>query len=103
MNAVGYAIKEPVAETTDDSRDMDALQILPLRVLPFRNEKIGRARLIKNSRLAGVLEVYATRETGSGQVPIERLPEFYGIRDPLNDPDMRMILKLGPVAVLRRL
>jgi hypothetical protein len=47
--------------------------------------------------LAGVLEVFASRETGSGQVPIERLPEFYGVRDPLNDPDMGIILKLGPL------
>lgn len=97
MNAVGFAVKETAPQTTSDAGDMDALHILPLRVLPFGNEKIGRARLIKNSHLAGVLEVYATRETGSGQIPIDRLPEFYGIRDPLNDPDMQMVLKLGPL------
>lgn len=95
MNALGYAIKEPAPETVDDGTDMDALHILPLRVLPFRNEKIGRARLIKNNQLTGVLEIYATPETGSGQIPIDRLPEYYGIRDPLNDPDMQMVLRLG--------
>ncbi|MCB2106533.1 MAG: hypothetical protein KDE14_02475 [Rhodobacteraceae bacterium] len=94
---MSYALKNDVAQTAGSDEEMDALHILPLRVLPFKNDKIGRARMIKNNQLTGVLEVYSSRETGSGQIPIDRLPEYYNIKNPLNDPDMQIVMKLGPL------
>ncbi|MDX2223034.1 MAG: hypothetical protein SFV21_09815 [Rhodospirillaceae bacterium] len=97
MNAVSFALRNDIAQTCAGDGEMDALHILPLRLLPFKNDKIGRARMIKNNQLTGVLEVYASRETGSGQVPIDRLPEYYNIANPLSDPDMQILMKLGPL------
>jgi hypothetical protein len=74
---------------------MDALHVLPLHVLPLRNESIGKHKLIKNAHLAGVLEAYSTREGGSGQVPISHLPEHFGIKNAVSDPDFNMLLRLA--------
>lgn len=81
---------------TDDAADMDALHVLPLRVMPFRNDKIGKARLIKNNQLASMLEVFSG-DTGSGQLGIDRMAEFFGIKHPLGDPDMQIMFRLGPL------
>jgi hypothetical protein len=75
--------------------EMDSLHILPLSVLPLRNPNLAKHKLIKNSHLEGVLEVYSNRETGSGQVAISHLPEHFSVQNPLADPDMRMLRDLA--------
>ena len=74
---------------------MDALHVLPLRILPLRNEGIAKHKLIKNNQLVGVLEAFSSRESGSGQVPITALPEHFGIKNPVADPDFNMLMRLS--------
>lgn len=60
---------------TYDPDDMDALHILPLSIIPLKTAALGRARLIKNTHLIGVVELFSSKESGSGQVEIEALPD----------------------------
>lgn len=75
--------------------DRDSLHILPLVVLPFQTAALTRARLIKNVRLKSVVELFADKDTGSGQIEIEDIPnEFnWNMADPPDD--MNMLRKVG--------
>src|SRR5688572_7893621 len=77
--------------------EMDSLFILPLRIIPFKTEAIARARLIKNNHMQGVLEAFSERETGSGQIAIEDLPEHFNLPNGLGHPDMPILAKLAPL------
>ncbi len=59
--------------------DMDALHILPLGIVPLETQGLARARLIKNSRLEGVVELYAGQETGSGQITPHDLDKVFDL------------------------
>ncbi len=54
--------------------DRDSLHILPLSILPLSTSALNRARLIKNVRLNSVIELFTGKDTGSGQIEIEDLP-----------------------------
>lgn len=95
MNAIGLALRQTAAITPIDAGDMDSLHVLPLSVLPLKNENLARHKLIKNSHLAGVLEMYSSRESGSGQVPVSALPEVFSIKNAAVDPDYRMLTRLA--------
>jgi len=77
--------------------EMDSLFILPLRLIPFKTEGLPRARVVKNNHMQGVLELYSDRETGSGQVAIEDLPEMFRWKEGHGHPDMQILHKLGPL------
>lgn len=77
--------------------DMDSLFILPLEIIPFKTEALQRARLIKNHHLMGVLELFAERETGSGQISVENLPEHFHWKEGLAHPDLQILSKLAPL------
>src|SRR6202012_5613931 len=76
---------------------MDSLFILPLRIIPFKTEALGRARLVKNSHIVGVMELYAERETGSGQVSIRDLPQHFKWKEGESHPDLSIIYNLAPL------
>lgn len=95
MNAIGQSFRGAAELTPVLDADMDALHILPLHILPLRHEGIAKHRLIKNHRLEGVLEAFSSRDTGTGQVPITSLPEHFGIKNAVTDPDFNMLLKLA--------
>ena len=52
---------------TDVSLDIDSLHILPLSIIPFDTLALRRARLIKNSNLESMIELYRGEASGSGQ------------------------------------
>ena len=56
---------------------------------------LSRVRLIKNVRLKSVVELFADKDTGSGQIDIEDLPKEFGwsMADP--PADMTMLRKVG--------
>jgi len=95
VNAIGRSFRDAAVISPMLDSDMDALHVLPLHVLPLRNEGIGKTKLIKNAHLVGVLEAYSSRDGGSGQVPISHLPEHFGIKNAVSDPDFNMLLKLA--------
>jgi hypothetical protein len=95
VNAIGRSFREATAISPLLDSDMDALHVLPLHVLPLRNEGIAKHKLIKNAHLVGMLEAYSSRESGSGHVPITSLPEHFGLKNAVADPDFNMLLKLA--------
>jgi hypothetical protein len=73
MIGTSVADLEPIVDT-----DMDSLFILPLSILPLKTPALGRARMIKNQRLEGVVEFFSDLETGSGQVQVGQVPTAMG-------------------------
>ena len=78
------------------ANEMDALHILPLSLIPLKTGALQRARLIKNSRLEGVVELFAGRETGSGQIMPDRLGQVFDINEH-NRQDVELIKTLSPL------
>ena len=75
-------------------QDKDALHVLPLGIVPLRTPGLARARLIKNSRLDGVVELFSGKETGSGQVLPDELERVFHFDD-ANRVDLDLIRTLG--------
>lgn len=74
--------------------DHDAFHILPLSIIPLKTEALRRARLVKNARLEGVIEMFAGDETGSGQVTPEDLPQVFAF-GPGNKGDLKVVEALS--------
>lgn len=53
---------------TDFTTDQDSIHILPLAAIPLATPGLRRARLIKNVRLEGKIELFRDRAAGSGQI-----------------------------------
>jgi hypothetical protein len=72
-------------ETSSEERqgrsDKDSIFILPLSTLPLVSPSLRKARLIKNSRLEGVVELFSGESTGSGQVFPRDLPGIFQFDD----------------------
>ena len=75
--------------------DRDSLHILPLYILPLETVALKRARLIKNVRLKGVIELFEDEATGSGQVTVEDLAAEFGWPEEEPHPDLIMLRKLA--------
>jgi len=72
--------------------DRDTLHTLALNILPLQEPALKRARLIKNSRLDSVVELY--RDPGSGQIDIEKLPQQFGAKS-VPAPDFALLRRLA--------
>ena len=75
--------------------DQDSLCILPLCIMPVESQTLKRARLIKNARLESVVEVFRDRESGSGQLDIEKLPHEMNWPTSPPHPDFVLLRKLA--------
>lgn len=51
----------------------DSIDVLPLSVIPLKTRSLQDARLIKNTRLEGVVELFNDSSAGSGQIPPSEL------------------------------
>ena len=91
-------VKPKVAKGSDSiAIDMDALHVLPLKIIPFQNSVLKSARLIKNSRLETVVELFRHEEGASGQVLVNDIWGVLGV-DPDDEKiaqDRRMLQSLG--------
>ncbi|MDP6571870.1 MAG: hypothetical protein QGI06_00025 [Rhodospirillales bacterium] len=86
-------VKAPDVKAEDSDRD--SLHILPLFILPLETTALKRARLIKNVRLKGVIELFEDEQAGSGQIGIENLALEFGWPEDQPHPDLIMLRKLG--------
>lgn len=77
------------------SEDRDALHILPLGILDFETKAVRHARLIKNTRLESVVELFSGDDIGSGQMEIDHLQSQFGWSSNPPHKDLRLIRKLG--------
>ena len=75
--------------------DRDALHILPLGFIPLQTPALARARMIKNSSLESVVELFSDAGTGSGQIDIENVPREFGWNAAEPHPDQIVLIKLG--------
>lgn len=75
--------------------DLDSLHILPLGIIPFENRSLCHARLIKNSRLESVIELFQDVDSGSGQMTIDGAARH--LRDHANasSQDITILRKLA--------
>lgn len=66
---------------TDESgqldKERDSLHILPLTTVPLKIPSLQDARLIKNSRLEGMIELYSGQGIGSGQIHPDELDKAF--------------------------
>lgn len=80
--------------STKCSEDNDSLHILPLSIIPLQTKGLREAKLIKNSRLEGMIELFSDDTAGSGQVTpagLSRVFQFEGD----NAIDLEIVQKLS--------
>lgn len=75
--------------------ERDALHILPMKILPLSSPMLAHARMIKNSHLNSVIELFKDDTAGSGQLQISDLPQEFGWDDPGKHPDMIIIRNIA--------
>ncbi|MDD9917330.1 MAG: hypothetical protein OXR03_29925 [Rhodospirillaceae bacterium] len=59
--------------------EKDSLHLLPLEIIPLQSPALSRARLVKNVRMEGMVEVFRGQGTGSGQVDPVTLEQVFDI------------------------
>ena len=77
------------------AEDMDAIDRLPLSIIPLETKALRRANLIKNMQLEGVIEVFKSEGTGSGQLRPDQLPKFFGWSSGRHHPDVITLERLS--------
>lgn len=75
--------------------DMDSLFVLPLSIIPLETEALRPARMVKNMRLESVVEFFNDRESGSGQMDIEKLGTVFGWDENAVHPDYVTLARLA--------
>lgn len=75
--------------------DRDSLHVLPLTIIPLQTRALRRARMIKNSKLEGVVELFDDPSAGSGQVDVESLVNVLGWPMVPPHPDLLLLRKLA--------
>jgi hypothetical protein len=73
----------------------DAIDQLPLAIIPLETRSLRRARLIKNMQLDGVVEVFSGEGIGSGQLAPDQLAQHFHWKDKTNHPDLQTIRRLA--------
>lgn len=82
------------ADRAMKATEVDTLHTLPLRNMPLETEALRRARLVKNSRLESMIELFESHATGSGQLPPAKLHNFFDLTDD-RAQDFDIICRLG--------
>ena len=77
-----------------DDNDRDSLNILPLAIIPLETRGLRKSRMIKNTRLQTVIEIFNDDSSGSLQLEIEGVPSHFSWADAQPRPDMRILKKL---------
>ncbi|MBT4739524.1 MAG: hypothetical protein HOH20_08575 [Rhodospirillaceae bacterium] len=76
---------------------MDSLYVLPLNIMPLETTALHGARLIKNHRLEGVIELFSEENTGSGQIRVDDLPDHFQWKEGMAHPDLQILIRLAPL------
>jgi hypothetical protein len=88
-------INNPGPTARDLDFEKDSLHILPLSILPLQTPGLRESRMVKNTRLDSMIEVFRDQETGSGQVEPSRLARMYDWAEGARHPDGILIAKLS--------
>lgn len=57
--------------------DRDSIHVLPLAIIPLQSEGLRRVRMVKNSDLRSVIEVFRNTSGGRGQIMVSDLPQNF--------------------------
>lgn len=90
MSAPAYKL-----DTNAEQEDRDLLHVADLSILPIEHKPLQRARMIKNTRLDSVIEVFRDADIGSGQVDVEKLPQEYNWPMHPPHPDFVLLRKIS--------
>ena len=82
-------------ELAAQNRDKDSLHILPLSMIPLETATLSRARLIKDARLQGVVELFRDNEGSSARLDLNRLNEYFNWPEDPVHPDIVTLRALG--------
>lgn len=74
------------------NEDRDRIHILPLSIIPLNAQVLKKTRMVKNSHLESVVELYQGSETGSGQVAVGQIKTVF--RD-ISYSDITVLQKLS--------
>ena len=80
---------------TIDNAVRDAIDQLPLAMIPVQTKSLQRARLIKNMQLDGVVEIFSGESTGSGQLKPDQLVQYFNWPEKGSHPDLQTIRRLA--------
>jgi len=83
------------ANDFDLQSDMDSLHVMPLSVVPFSTRALKHARLLKNSRLESVIEMFHGPGTGSGQIDPMQLAPILDWAGKDGEEDLRVVRSLS--------
>jgi hypothetical protein len=83
----------PSAARKTSLDDRDTLHTVSLAYMPIEHPVLKRSRIIKNSKLDSVIELFKERETGSGQIEVSKVPQQFNM--PMGHPDMRILYVLA--------
>ncbi len=90
---------EPSEETTElEDFERDSAHILPLSILNLKTPALRRARMVKNARLEGVVEIFESPDTGSGQIEVESLQKEFEWPTSPPHPDLLLLRKLAELS-----
>jgi len=68
---------DSLSEFAIEDIDRDSVHILPLATVPLLTTGLSKTRMIKNTNLESVVEVFEGEGTGSGYVPVESLTRVF--------------------------
>ncbi len=75
--------------------ERDSMHILPLAALDIETKGLHTSRLIKNSRLLSVVEMFREEGVGSGQMEVDHLYTEFGWSQTETPPDLTLLRKLS--------
>lgn len=76
-------------------REKDSLYVLPLSMIPLKTRGLRHARLLKNGRLQGVVELFCDTCAGSGRIEVDALAGEFGWPEQPAHPDLTMLRGLS--------
>ena len=74
--------------------EKDSVHVLPLSIIPLQTKGLREARLVKNSRLQGVVELYGDSLSGSGQILPEDLTQHFDFSEDRH-ADLELVSRLS--------
>jgi len=87
---------QPATETLPISDvDRDSLHTISISILPINRLALRRARLVKNARLEGVIELFNNAGSGSGQMTVSGVSKMLEIPVAPPDPDIALLKQVA--------
>ena len=83
------AAQIPPEELSD--QDRDSLHTLPISILPVQTQIFRRARMVKNSKLESVVELFSGVGCGRGQLDVLAVAKFLALEQVPPHPDVVLL------------